>query len=100
MRFPQDAPCARKDPWLFDQMQIDMAIPALQICKGCSFWQNCEDLLEPKRSYYDGICGGKVWKNGRILAKLNPSSPNTFTIGITADEDAMAISSGSELFGN
>lgn len=100
MPFPNDAPCADKDPWLFDQTEIDMALPAFQICKSCSYWQKCEDLLEPKRNYYDGICAGKMWRNGRVLAKLSATSSNNFTIGVLADEDALGISSGSELLGN
>lgn len=79
--FVKDAPCRETDSWLFDQTNLDLAMPGLNVCKGCPFWQNCEDLVQPKTSYYDGICGGKVWKNGKILARLVSSSPNRLEVG-------------------
>lgn len=100
MKFPNDAPCTDVDPWLFDQTEINMAMPALQICKRCIFWQKCEDLVEPKRNFYDGICAGKVWRNGRILVKLSATSPNLITVGVKADEETVDFSSGSELLRN
>ena len=96
--FVDEAPCRNSDPWLFDQHQIDLAMSALQICKGCPFWQNCNDLVEPKSNYFDGVCAGKVWRNGRVLAKLDSAFPNRLIVGEELDEDAMAVR-GSELLG-
>lgn len=86
LEFVSNAPCRESDPWLFDQYQLDLAQPGLQHCKGCPFWQNCEDLVQPKSSYYDGICGGKVWRNGRVLASLHPTLPHKLKVGLEEDE--------------
>ena len=97
--FIDEAPCRNSDPWLFYQHQIDLAMPALQICKGCPFWQNCNDLVEPKSNFFDGVCAGTVWRNGRILAKLDSAFPNRLIVGEELDEEAMAVR-GCELLGS
>ena len=97
--FVDEAPCRNSDPWLFDQHQIDLAMPALQICKGCPFWQNCNSLVEPKSNFFDGVCAGKVWRNGRVLAKLDSAFPNRLIVGEELDEETMAVR-GSELLGS
>jgi len=99
--FVNEAPCRNSDPWLFDQYQIDLALPALNICKTCIFWENCNSLVEPSSNFYDGVCAGTVWRNGRILAKLIPESPNSLIVGeeILKDVDAMEFC-GSELLGD
>lgn len=79
--FVKDAPCRDSDPWLFDQINLDLAQPALNICKTCSFWNECEELISPRASYYDGICGGKVWRNGKVLARLFHNFPNRLQVG-------------------
>lgn len=97
--FTKEAPCRDADPWLFDQSQIPLAQPALNYCKECFFWEKCESLVEPRSSYFDGVCGGKVWKNGRMLAKLVPNFPNKLLVAKDDYENTEAIS-GSELRGN
>jgi hypothetical protein len=100
--FIKDAPCRESDSWLFDQTNLDLAQPALNICKSCPYWSECEALVEPSSSHYDGICGGKVWRNGKVLAKLIPASPNRLQVGDDLDgenDDAMAIR-GSQLLGD
>jgi len=73
--FVEKAPCREADPWLFDQYQLDLAQPGLNYCRRCPFWQNCNDLVKPRESHYDGIAAGKVWRNGRVLARLVDTSP-------------------------
>ena len=63
------------------------------------FWEKCESLVEPRSSYFDGVCGGKVWKNGRMLAKLVPNFPNKLLVAKDNYENTEAISGG-ELRGN
>jgi len=79
--FAEVAPCRNADPWLFDQTQLDLAQAGLGYCKTCVFWNECESLLEPHGNAYDGIAGGKVWRNGRVLAKLDPASPHRLIVG-------------------
>jgi WhiB family redox-sensing transcriptional regulator len=97
------APCAGVDPWLFDQNQIDLALTGLDYCRFCPFWVECNEWVKPKLNFYDGVVAGKVWKNGRVLARLDESSPNRLIIG-EADEqpennDAVELR-GSELLGD
>jgi len=99
--FTSQAPCREADPWLFDQFNLDLAQPALNYCSTCIFWTECESLVQPKPNFYDGIVGGKVWRNGRVLAKLDASSPHRLLVGEELDEenfDALEIR-GSELLG-
>lgn len=101
--FLDKAPCRDSDPWLFDQWHIDLAQPALNICRDCPFWKECDEWVQPKANFYDGVVGGKLWRNGRILAKLVPTSPNTLIVGeepeLEQDTEAMDIR-GSELRGD
>lgn len=100
--FTSQAPCRDSDPWLFDQFNLDLAQPALNYCARCPFWNECESLVQPKPNFYDGIVGGKVWRNGRIIAKLDASSPNRLIVGEELEienNDALEFR-GSELLGN
>jgi len=81
MDFVDKAPCAKSDPWLFDQTTVDLAQPGLSYCARCKFWQECDDLVLPRKSHYDGIAAGKMWRNGRVLAKLDPNIPNRLIVG-------------------
>jgi WhiB family redox-sensing transcriptional regulator len=99
--FTSQAPCREADPWLFDQFNLDLAQPALNYCSRCYFWAECESLVQPKPNFYDGIVGGKVWRNGRVLAKLDATSPNRLLVGEELDAenfDALEVR-GSELLG-
>jgi hypothetical protein len=75
LEFLSNAPCRDSDPWLFDQYQLDLAQPGLAYCRNCKFWNDCDSLVKPESSHYDGIAAGKVWRNGNILARLSPASP-------------------------
>ena len=99
--FTSKAPCREADPWLFDQFNLDLAQPALNYCSRCIFWEECESLVQPKPSFYDGVVAGKVWRNGRIVAKLDATSPNRLIVGEELDENSDALEfSGSELLGD
>jgi len=91
------APCRDADPWLFDQSNLDLAQPGLKYCQSCIFWNECESLVEPKSNAYDGIVGGKVWRNGKVLAKLDPTSPNRLVVGEDLFNEETATVRGSEL---
>ncbi len=97
--FTNQVPCRDADPWLFEQYNISLAQPALNLCKECFFWDKCEALVEPKSSYFDGVCAGKVWRNGKILAKLSSASQNTLLVGVTLNEESTPLREP-ELFGD
>ena len=101
--FVEQAPCRNSDPWLFDQYQLDLAQPGLALCRNCIFWKECDALVKPASSHFDGIAAGKVWRNGNVLARLSPDSPYELLLGDEKedlfDEEAMAVR-GSELLGD
>lgn len=100
--FIHDAPCRSADPWLFDQHQIDLAQPALAYCSRCKYHTECDALVQPRQNHYDGIVAGKVWRNGRVLARLDTTSPNRLTVGeepLAENDYAMDVR-GSELLGD
>lgn len=80
LEFVPKAPCAKADPWLFDQHQIDLALQGLTYCQRCPFWTECDELVKPKQSHYDGIASGKVWRNGKVLARLHETSPSRLIV--------------------
>lgn len=92
--FVDEATCTHADPFLFQQYHIDLALPALQHCGLCPFWEECESLVKPKSSYYDGVAGGKVWRNGKVIARLDPDEPNRLIVG--EEESEFDIDSLSE----
>ena len=100
--FTSKAPCRDADPWLFDQYNLDLVQPALNYCSRCIFWQECDSLVKPKVNFYDGVVAGKVWRNGRILAKLDTHSPYRLIVGeenIEENYEALEFR-GSELLGD
>lgn len=59
-----DAACNGADPRLFNATHGDDAEDALSYCDRCTVTQACEDLIKPRRSYYDGVAAGRIWKDG------------------------------------
>ena len=60
----QGAACTGADPQLFDAVGGDDAEDALTYCDRCSVRQACEDLVRPRKSYFDGVAAGRIWHNG------------------------------------
>lgn len=60
----EGAACIGADPKLFNATSGDEAEDALTYCDRCPVTQECEDLIRPRRSLYDGVAAGKVWHNG------------------------------------
>ncbi|MFE2374850.1 WhiB family transcriptional regulator [Streptomyces sp. NPDC059398] len=44
------------------------AAPALMACARCPVAQQCEDTVAPASSFFDGVCAGRLWRNGRTVA--------------------------------
>lgn len=61
-----NAACKGADVTLFDQVEGDAVEDALSYCDRCPAVPECEDYVQPRRSYFDGVCAGKVWRNGHI----------------------------------
>lgn len=64
VRLMESAACKGADPRLFDATNGDAVDDALSYCDRCPVTRECEDYVKPRRSYFDGVCAGKVWSNG------------------------------------
>ena len=69
MRYPElpgPAPCRDLPSGLFDMVEWPDAELGLSTCQTCTMKVECLKLVDPLRSYFDGICGGYVWIEGNI----------------------------------
>jgi WhiB family redox-sensing transcriptional regulator len=41
------------------------AEPALRACAVCTVRRECEETVAPAASWFDGVCAGRLWRNGR-----------------------------------
>lgn len=58
------ARCIGQDPLLFD---IEEAYPlAFDLCDACPVQLWCLETVNPAASWYDGVVGGLVWKDGAL----------------------------------
>ena len=64
------AECRKADPSLFDHIDLNLAQPALHYCNTCLVRVECIKWVRPEKSFFDGVCGGSVWKNGKQIAML------------------------------
>lgn len=63
----EKAACYGADPRLFDAFTLEDAVEALTYCGRCPVTKECEDWIRPRRSFYDGVCSGRVWHNGQAV---------------------------------
>lgn len=65
----ENAPC-RNNPALFDVTTWRNAAVALNDgCRVCPYRLACLKVVVPDFNWYDGVCGGVVWQNGKPLIK-------------------------------
>ena len=62
-----DAACKGANPYLFDATSGDAVLDALSYCDRCTVIPECETLVRPRKSYYDGVCANKVWRDGKSI---------------------------------
>ena len=60
-----DAACRELPPQVFDARTHADAQAALACCHGCLCRRACNQWMRPARSFYDGVCAGKLWRNGK-----------------------------------
>lgn len=48
---------------------LQAAVELLDVCAACPFRRPCIARVQPQRSDFDGVCGGRVWRNGTVLAE-------------------------------
>ncbi|MDQ0992036.1 hypothetical protein [Streptomyces sp. V3I7] len=68
----RDAACARLPQQVIFARTPSVATPALRACNQCPIAARCEAAVEPSRSWFDGVCSGRLWRNGRVVADNRP----------------------------
>lgn len=38
---------------------------ALRACNACPVTEQCLLTVDPANTWFDGVCGGRLWRNGR-----------------------------------
>lgn len=66
-RHLDEAACIGADPRLFDANTGERMHDALSYCDRCPVIPECEDHVRPRRSHFDGVAAGKVWREGKII---------------------------------
>ncbi|MEU0839504.1 hypothetical protein ABZ370_08540 [Streptomyces sp. NPDC005962] len=68
-----EAPCAGDARFTAEETAADaptepLVLSLLATCQGCPFRSQCIDLVMPSMSLFDGVCGGRLWRNGQVFA--------------------------------
>ena len=82
--FLSKAACVGANPKLFDAFTGDKALDALSYCARCAVVPECDRVVAPRRSYFDGVAADRIWNNGRIVRKdrlLKGDSDDTSNTG-------------------
>lgn len=45
------------------------AEPVLRACNHCPIRKECEAVVDPARTWFDGVSGGRLWRNGREVGR-------------------------------
>lgn len=67
------AACADLPPAVVFARRVKDAAPALRACAACPVRRECEQAVAPAESWFDGVCAGRLWRNGRPAALTSPS---------------------------
>ncbi|MFI8518984.1 WhiB family transcriptional regulator [Streptomyces sp. NPDC085481] len=59
------AACAGLSPSVVFSRRGKEAAPALRACTVCPVRRECEAAVAPAESWFDGVCAGRLWRNGR-----------------------------------
>ncbi|MEU3606317.1 WhiB family transcriptional regulator [Streptomyces sp. NPDC035033] len=66
------AACAGLSPSVVFARRERQAAPALRACAACPVPRECEEAVAPAESWFDGVCAGRLWRNGRPVKKPRP----------------------------
>jgi WhiB family redox-sensing transcriptional regulator len=66
------AACAGLSPRVVFSKKAKEAAPALRACAGCTVRRACEEAVAPAENWFDGVCGGRLWRSGRPVAVPAP----------------------------
>lgn len=84
IRILADASCQGADPSLFDNTHYREALEsgALALCAGCAIPKICLEIVRPNRTWFDGVAGGHVWRNGHRVRADNTTREDRQAQGI------------------
>lgn len=57
--------CAGMPPHVVFARRAADAAPALLACSRCPVTRWCEETVDPAHTWFDGVCAGRLWRNGR-----------------------------------
>ncbi|MFI8510547.1 WhiB family transcriptional regulator [Streptomyces sp. NPDC085460] len=66
------AACAGLSPSVVFARRERQAAPALRACAACPVPRECEAAVAPAESWFDGVCAGRLWRNGRPVKPRSP----------------------------
>ncbi|MFI6618692.1 WhiB family transcriptional regulator [Streptomyces sp. NPDC050528] len=72
------AACAGLPPKAVFSKKVKEAAPVLRACARCPVRRECERIVAPADNWFDGVCGGRLYRSGRpveIPAHLMPTAP-------------------------
>ncbi|MER6125376.1 hypothetical protein ABT173_22625 [Streptomyces sp. NPDC001795] len=75
-----EAPCAGDSRFTSEETAAGtptqpLVLQLLSVCQVCPFRSQCIDLVLPSQSLFDGVCGGRLWRNGQVLAACEGARP-------------------------
>ncbi|MFI6644298.1 WhiB family transcriptional regulator [Streptomyces sp. NPDC050504] len=63
----RQAACAQLPPHsVFTKIRSE-AEPVLRACNQCPVRRQCEAVVDPTHTWFDGVSGGRLWRNGRAV---------------------------------
>ncbi|GKQ34259.1 WhiB family transcriptional regulator [Streptomyces sp. A012304] len=68
------AACAGLPPRVVFSKKAKEAAPALRACVACTVRRACEEAVAPAESWFDGVCGGRLWRSGRPVPHMPPTT--------------------------
>ncbi|MEV6545001.1 WhiB family transcriptional regulator [Streptomyces sp. NPDC051665] len=71
------AACAGLPPKAVFSKKVKEAAPVLRACARCPVRRDCERIVAPADNWFDGVCGGRLYRSGRaveIPAHLMPAA--------------------------
>ncbi|MFJ8106774.1 hypothetical protein [Streptomyces sp. NPDC096132] len=67
-RWQSAAACAGLPAHVVFSKKPKQAAPALRACGVCRVRRACEETVAPAESWFDGVCGGRLWRSGRPVS--------------------------------
>src|SRR6478752_857996 len=68
LRFTPDNPAAEEFTAVSGKL--------LAVCRQCPYRSRCVDLVLPHACRFDGVCGGRLWLDGRVHATCEGARPD------------------------